>query len=255
MSTITVHQLTKTYASRFGGASCTALAGISFDVQNGEFVGVMGPSGAGKTTLLNIIATIDTPSSGCVRIGDQDVTALREPALSEFRRRSLGFMFQDFNLLDTLSIRENVALPLVLARTAADTVDSRVETAASNLGISDVLDKYPWEVSGGQRQRAAAARAIVTSPALVLADEPTGALDSRSSQGLLERMEVLNAEQGTTIMMVTHDPYVASYCRRVLFISDGKLVQELRRNDGRRSLYDGILGILASFGGDGHDIR
>ncbi len=254
MSVLTVQNLTKVYRPRFGGKPCTALNDVNFHVDDGEFVGIMGPSGAGKTTLLNIIATIDTPSSGSVTIGDDVITTLREPALSTFRREHLGFIFQDFNLLDTLTLRENIALPLVLSHTPAQDVDHRVESAAGSLGIDPLLEKYPYEVSGGERQRAAAARAIVSNPRLVLADEPTGALDSRSSGELLGRLGELNENAGTTIMLVTHDPFAASYCQRILFIKDGRFSEEIRRTDGRRSFYDRILEVLATFGGDNHDV-
>jgi putative ABC transport system ATP-binding protein len=255
VSTMTVESLTKTYVPRFGGMPVAALSDVNFCVEDGEFVGVMGPSGAGKTTLLNIIATIDTPTSGSVTIGDDVITALREPGLSTFRREHLGFIFQDFNLLDTLTLRENIALPLVLSHVSARNVDQRVDAAAESLGIHQLLEKYPYEVSGGERQRAAAARAIVGDPRLVLADEPTGALDSRSSGELLQRLGDLNKSAGTTIMLVTHDPFAASYCQRILFIKDGHLSQEIRRTDGRRSFYDHILEVLATFGGDSHDIH
>lgn len=255
MSTMTVQSLAKTYVPRFGGTPVAALAGVSFSVQDGEFVGVMGPSGAGKTTLLNIIATIDTPTSGSVTIGDDMITSLREPALSAFRREHLGFIFQDFNLLDTLTLRENVALPLALSHVNVSDIDQRVDSAAESLGIRSLLEKYPYEVSGGERQRAAAARAIVGNPRLVLADEPTGALDSRSSSELLGHLTEINEHAGTTIMLVTHDPFAASYCQRILFIKDGRLSQEIRRTDGRRSFYDRILEVLAAFGGDNHDVH
>jgi len=255
MSVLTVQNLTKVYHSRFGGKPCTALDDVTFHVEEGEFVGIMGPSGAGKTTLLNVIATIDTPSSGSVAIGDAVITTLREPALSAFRREHLGFIFQDFNLLDTLSLGENIALPLVLSHVAARDVDRRVDAAAESLGIRHLLEKYPYEVSGGERQRAAAARAIVGGPRLVLADEPTGALDSRSSGELMGRLSELNENAAATIMLVTHDAFAASYCQRILFIRDGRLSREIHRTDGRRAFYDQILEALATFGDDNHDIQ
>ncbi len=255
MSVLTVQDLTKIYRPRFGGKPCTALDDVTFHIEEGEFVGIMGPSGAGKTTLLNIIATIDTPSSGSVTIGNDVITQLREPALSAFRREHLGFIFQDFNLLDTLNLRENIALPLVLAHVSPGMVDQRVRAAAASLGIERLLEKYPYEVSGGERQRTAAARAIVGGPRMVLADEPTGALDSRSSGELLGRLSELNQNAATTIMLVTHDPFAASYCQRILFIRDGRLSQEIRRADGRRAFYDQILEVLATFGGDNHDVQ
>jgi putative ABC transport system ATP-binding protein len=255
MSVLTVQNLTKVYHPRFGGKPCTALDDVTFHMEEGEFVGIMGPSGAGKTTLLNVVATIDTPSSGSVTIGNDIITELREPALSAFRREHLGFIFQDFNLLDTLNLRENIALPLVLAHAPSGTVDQRVHAAAASLGIDRLLDKYPYEVSGGERQRTAAARAIVGGPRLVLADEPTGALDSRSSGELMGRLSELNENAAATIMLVTHDPFAASYCQRILFIRDGRLSQEIRRMDGRRAFYDQILEALATFGSDSHDVQ
>ena len=199
-----------------------ALDNISFEVNKGEFVGIMGPSGSGKTTLLNCISTIDTVTSGHIFINGKDITRLRKNELSRFRREELGFIFQDFNLLDTLTAYENIALALTILKTSPGKIDGMVKEVAKRLEILDVLQKYPYQMSGGQKQRVASARALVTNPSLVLADEPTGALDSKSSRMLLDTIEKLNRELDTTIMMVTHDAFTASYAHRILFIKDGK---------------------------------
>lgn len=223
-----------------------ALDRVSFAVAEGEFVAIMGPSGSGKSTLLNCLATIDTPSSGQIVIGGRTVTDLRGRQLSDFRRDDLGFIFQDANLLDTLTAYENIALALTIQHVSAREIDGRVREAARVLGIEDVLDKRPFQMSGGQRQRVAAARATVTRPHLVLADEPTGALDSRSAAALLESLESLNA-RGATILMVTHDAVSASYCGRVIFIKDGRLFGELRRRGADRSAFrHRIVEVVAS---------
>lgn len=248
-----VEDLAKFYGSQ--GSITKALRGISMTIARGEFVGVMGPSGSGKTTLLNLVSTIDTPTSGVVRLGGQDLTRLRRQDLARFRRERLGFIFQEFNLLDTLTLRENIGLALSIAGAPADS-DRRVAELARRLGIEDALDKFPYQVSGGQKQRAAAARAIINQPALILADEPTGNLDSRSAQMLLEAIDDLNRELGATIMLVTHDPFAASYCQRILFIKDGRLFTELSRGDGnRKQFFDQIMAVLSLLGGEGADVR
>ena len=239
----------KVYGSKHGGQPSVALSGVSFSVAEGEFVGIMGPSGAGKTTLLNAIATIDTVSGGKVFVRGREITRLKEPALSDFRRDALGFIFQDYNLLDTLSLRDNIALPLVLAHKTPEQIGKAVAAVADDLGIGDILGKYPYEVSGGQRQRAAAARAIVHKPALVLADEPTGALDSKSSKDLLVCLQRLNRTQRATILMVTHDPFAASFAGRILFIKDGALFMEIESGGDRKAFYGQILRALSSMGG------
>jgi putative ABC transport system ATP-binding protein len=232
-----------------------ALAGVSFDVAAGEYIALMGPSGSGKTTLLNCISTIDRPTSGQVFVDGQDVCALRPGQLSRFRRERLGFVFQDSNLLDTLTARENVALALTINHVSAREIPARVETVAARLEISDVLDKFPYQMSGGQKQRVAVARAIVGDPALVLADEPTGALDSKNSRRLLESFEAMNAE-GATIIMVTHDSFAASYARRVLFVKDGRLFNEIvRGSKTRKQFFDQIMDVVSFLGGEGPDVR
>ena len=250
---LSVSHLEKVYGSR--GNRTTALSDLSFDVLPGEFVGIMGASGSGKTTLLNCVSTIDAPTSGSITVDGTDVTALRGAALSRFRRERLGFIFQDCNLLDTLTGFENIALSLTILGTPAGAIDARVTEAAALLGLERVLDKYPYQMSGGEQQRVAAARAIITHPALVLADEPTGALDSKSSRLLLERLEVLNRERGATILMVTHDAFTASCCRRVVFLRDGKIFAQLERDGGdRRAFFQQIIRVVTQLGGEMEDV-
>ncbi|MDY2788386.1 MAG: ABC transporter ATP-binding protein [Atopobium sp.] len=246
---LVVSQVEKIY----GGSDTTtrALAGVNLTVQPGEMVAIMGPSGSGKSTLLNCVATIDAPTAGSVVIGGQDTSSLSQKQLAAFRRESLGFVFQDSNLLDTLTARENIALPLSIGRVHAAQIQERVTRVATMLGVTEVLDKYPHQMSGGQRQRVAAARAIVTNPTLILADEPTGALDSKNARILLECFERLNTTQQATVLMVTHDEYAASWCQRVIFIRDGKLFTELVRGDkSRREFFDRIIEVVAAIGGD-----
>ena len=245
---LSVRDVLKVYGSR--EAVTHALDDVSFDICEGEFVGVMGPSGSGKSTLLNCISTIDTVTSGSIILNGRDITQLRSRQLSKFRRDDLGFIFQDANLLDTLTGFENIALALTIKGEKADAVRTKVERTATLLGVTDVLQKYPRQMSGGQRQRVAAARAIVADPKLVLADEPTGALDSRNAAVLLETLEVLNEKLHATIMMVTHDAVAASYADRILFIKDGKLFNELRRGDNSRTdFYQRILEVQAFLSG------
>ena len=250
---LSVSHLQKVYGDR--GSHTRALDDLSFDVLPGEFVGVMGASGSGKTTLLNCVSTIDRPSSGTITVDGTDVTALRGKALSRYRRERLGFVFQDCNLLDTLTAFENIALALTILGAPAGEVEQRVRASAALLGLEKVLDKYPYQMSGGEQQRVAAARAIVGRPALVLADEPTGALDSKSAGQLLRQLDQLNREQWATILMVTHDAFTASWCRRILFIQDGVLFRELRRGDqDRRTFFAQILGVVGALGGDAADV-
>jgi len=244
-----VQNLEKVYGNK-GNVTC-ALNGVSFDVYPGEYVGVMGASGSGKTTLLNCVSTIDRATAGKILIEGRDITELRSSEVADFRCRKLGFIFQDYNLLDTLTAYENIALALTIAKTKPGEVDGKVKTVAGKLGIADVLLKYPVQMSGGQRQRVSAARAIVTDPALILADEPTGALDSKSARALLECFQSMVKELGSTILMVTHDPFSASYCDRILFIRDGKLFTELRRGeDKRKDFFDKIIDVMAVLGGE-----
>ena len=245
---LSVRDVQKVYGSR--EAITRALDDVSFDIYEGEFVGVMGPSGSGKSTLLNCISTIDAVTSGSIILNGRDITQLRSRQLSKFRRDDLGFIFQDANLLDTLTGFENIALALTIKGEKADSVRAKVDRTADLLGVADVLQKYPRQMSGGQRQRVAAARAIVADPKLVLADEPTGALDSRNAAVLLETLEVLNEKLHATIMMVTHGAVAASYADRILFIKDGKLFNELRRgDDDRTDFYQRILEVQAFLSG------
>lgn len=242
-----VRKLKKSYGTQKN--TQTVLNGIDLDINKGEFVGVMGPSGAGKSTLLNIVSTIDTATSGKIKIEGKNITNLNNKEISKFRRESLGFIFQDFNLLDTLSVKDNIALPLALARVNENTINKTVISIAKTLGIETLLDKYPYEISGGQKQRTACARAIITKPSLILADEPTGALDSKSSTDLLNAMTRLNEDQEATIMMVTHDAFAASYCKRVLFIKDGLIFKEIIRTESRKKFFKEILDVLSLMGG------
>ncbi len=231
----------------------TALQDINLEIQEGEFVGIMGPSGAGKSTLLNIFSTIDTPTAGDITIAGQHILSMNEEQLSDFRRNQLGFIFQDYNLLDTLTVKENIVLPLALSKVSAAEIEKRVNEIADTFGIRDILSKYPYHISGGQKQRTAASRAIVAHPRLILADEPTGALDSKSAASLLQSLKKLNEYHHSTILMVTHDAYAASFCKRVIFIKDGRLYQELHREDQlRKVFFDQILEVLAALGGE-HD--
>ncbi|MFL1469450.1 ABC transporter ATP-binding protein [Paraclostridium bifermentans] len=228
-----------------------AINNISFEVDKGEFVGIMGPSGSGKTTLLNCIATIDKVTTGSIKIDGKDITTLSRKNIEKFRRENLGFIFQDFNLLDTLSVYENISLALSVIGVKGKDIDIQVKQVANKLNISDILNKFPYEISGGQKQRVASARAIITNPSLILADEPTGALDSKSSRILLESISNLNETLNSTIMMVTHDAFTASYCKRILFIKDGKIFNELvRGNDSRKEFFKRILEVVTLLGGD-----
>ncbi|MCH3925101.1 MAG: ABC transporter ATP-binding protein [Atopobiaceae bacterium] len=243
-----VRDVTKTY----GGHSATthALNGINLTIAAGEFVALMGPSGSGKSTLLNCIATIDAPTSGTIMLAGTDVSRISRSRLADFRREKLGFIFQDSNLLDSLTARENISLPLTIGRVPADQILKSVEAIAKSLGVAEVLDKYPYQMSGGQRQRIACARALVTRPQLVLADEPTGALDSKNAKLLLESLDAINRAQKATVLMVTHDETAASFCRRVLFIRDGKVFTELVRGaDTRREFFEKIMQVVAVQGG------
>lgn len=233
-----------------------AIQDISFSVQEGEFVGIMGASGSGKTTLLNCISTIDTVSTGHIYLDGTDVTEINEKQIARFRRKNLGFVFQDFNLLDTLTISENIALALTINKIPAGEIDGRVRELTGKLNITDILDKYPYQVSGGQKQRCACARAMINHPKLILADEPTGALDSHASQMLLGTLESMNQQMGATIVMVTHDAFTASYTERILFLRDGAVFSELRRgNDSRKQFFEKILDVLTMMGGGTVDVR
>lgn len=245
---LSIRRLEKVFGSR--ESVTTALAGISFDVQAGEFVGIMGPSGSGKSTLLNCVSTIDAPTSGQIQVAGADITRMNRRQLARFRRDDLGFIFQDSNLLDTLNGRENIALALTVQHESPARIAAKVDAVAEQLGVSDVLRKFPHQMSGGQRQRVAAARAIVGSPKLILADEPTGALDSRSSATMLDALSSMNENLGATILMVTHDAFAASFASRILFIKDGALFNEIRRGGlSREEFYARIMEVVVFLGG------
>ena len=232
-----------------------AIDGISFNVGEGEFVGIMGASGSGKTTLLNCISTIDRVTAGKIIINNQDITKLKGNKLNKFRREELGFIFQDFNLLDTLTAYENIALALTIQKVNSHEIDKKVKEIAQKLEISEILNKYPYQISGGQKQRVASARAIITNPKMVLADEPTGALDSKSARQLLETFEHLNQKLGATILMVTHDAFTASYAERIIFIKDGKIFNELvKGEDTRKQFFEKIIEVQILLGGDLNDV-
>ena len=244
-----VEQIQKYYGNKENLTK--AIDGISFEVEEGEFIGIMGASGSGKTTLLNCISTIDHVSSGHIFLEDRDITEIKEEEIAKFRRENLGFIFQDFNLLDTLTIEENIALILTINRMPEEEIEKKTKEIARKLGISDILNKYPYQVSGGQKQRCACGSAIVHSPKLILADEPTGSLDSKSARQLLEIMEQMNRVMQTTILMVTHDPLSASYCSKILFLKDGKIFNKIEKGDSTNlEFYNEILDVLALLGGD-----
>ena len=244
---VSVKDVQKTYG-KANEKQYTALKGVTFDVQRGEFVGIMGASGSGKTTLLNILSTLDKPTAGEVKINDQEISRLKGNALADFRAQEIGFMFQDFNLLENLTAYENMALPLTLQNVTGKKVREKITTIAKTLSIDAILNKYPTELSGGQKQRVAAARALVHNPAILFGDEPTGALDSKSARELLDTMAQLNEEQRVSILLVTHDPFSASYCQRIIFIKDGQIGQELVRGDKtREAFYQEVLDTLGTF--------
>lgn len=230
MSILEVDALKKTYTTRFGGSKVEALKNVSFRVEEGEYVAIMGESGSGKTTLLNILAALDKPTGGSVRLDGQDLSKIKESEIAAFRRDNLGFVFQDFNLLDTFSLEDNIYLPLVLAGKNPNEMKERIKPIAETLGITSLLKKYPYEVSGGQKQRAAVARALITNPRLVLADEPTGALDSKATDELLGLFGKINSA-GQTVLMVTHSVKAASHAGRVLFIKDGEVFHQIYKGD------------------------
>lgn len=248
-----VKNIEKYYGNK--GNLTKAIDQISFQVEKGEFVGIMGASGSGKTTLLNCISTIDKVSSGVIKMNGKDITALKGNHLNQFRREELGFIFQDFNLLDTLTAYENIALALSIQRVSGNEIDRRVHSVSEKLGMKEILNKYPYQMSGGQKQRVACARAIITEPKLILADEPTGALDSRSARMLLESFSYLNKEMEATILMVTHDAFTASYASRILFIKDGTIFNELRKgDDDRKGFFNRIIDVVTLLGGELNDV-
>lgn len=250
-SILKVDKIEKYYGR--GSSLTKAIDNMSFVVEKGEFIAIMGASGSGKTTLLNVISTIDRVTSGHIYVGGRDITKLKGNELNKFRREELGFIFQDFNLLDTLTAYENISLALSIQNVNSKVIEAKVKKVAEELDIKDVLNKYPYQMSGGQKQRVASARAIITEPKLVLADEPTGALDSKSSKMLLEKFNYLD-NLGATILMVTHDAFTASYARRVIFIKDGKIFKELHKGDSsRKEFFDKIIDVVTLLGGDMND--
>lgn len=244
---IETKDLKKIYGSKL--MSFTALDGINLNVEKGEFLGIMGPSGAGKTTLLNLLSTVDKPTTGNIYFENKDITELKNKDLALFRREKIGFIFQDFNLLDTMTIEDNIALPLALSKVNHNEITRKVKDLSNFFGIEEQLKKYPCELSGGQKQRVAAARALITSPSVIFADEPTGALDSKSSAELLQCLSNMNEKFNTTVIMVTHDAFSASYCRRILFIKDGKIHAKLDKNEGRKEFFKRIIDMLGALGG------
>lgn len=246
---IEVNNLVKNYDT--GKVEINAVDHVSFYVDQGEFIGIMGASGSGKTTILNILSTIDTMSEGQVIYDGTDISGMNEEGLADFRQKNIGFVFQDYNLLDTLTVGENIMLPMTLNNGERGEIDDKVRELSELLRIRDILEKFPYEVSGGQKQRAACARALVNSPKLILADEPTGALDSKSSAMLLHTLQVMNEKLGATILMVTHDVFSACYCERILFLNDGKICTELKReNQNKREYLNRILDIQSQMGGE-----
>lgn len=249
-----IEHIEKYYGNK--GNLTKALDDISFEVQTGEFIAIMGASGSGKTTLLNCISAIDTVSAGHIFLSGTDITEIKEKEISRFRRENLGFIFQDFNLLDTLTISENIAMALTINKVPIEEIESRVKHMAEKLDIVPILDKFPYQVSGGQKQRCACARAIINNPKLILADEPTGALDSRSAQMLLTTIQTMNQELGATILMVTHDAFTASYAKRILFLKDGQIFTEILRGEqSRKQMFGKILDVMTLLGGDLSDVR
>ena len=247
-----VDKIEKYYGSR--SSLTKAIDNLSFEVDKGEFVAIMGASGSGKTTLLNVISTIDRVTSGHIYVGGEDITKLKGNQLNKFRREELGFIFQDFNLLDTLTAYENIALALSIQNANVSEIEEKIKKVADELDIKDILKKYPYQMSGGQKQRVASARAIITDPKLILADEPTGALDYKSAKMLLEKFNHLNEELSATILMVTHDAFTASYAQRVVFIKDGKIFKEIHKgNDSRKEFFDKIIDVVTLLGGDLND--
>lgn len=245
-----IKQVSKVYE---GKVAYRALTDINLTIEKGEFIGVMGPSGSGKTTLLNLIATIDEPTTGQILINGDDPHRLKKDKLAMFRRQKLGFVFQDFNLLHTLTVKENIVLPLTLDGRSVKEMKQKAKQIAEKLGITDIMNKRTYEISGGQSQRAAIARAMIHNPQLLLADEPTGNLDSKSSKNVMELLELINRNDQATMMLVTHDPQAASYCNRVVFIRDGKFYSEIHRGNNRQAFFQKIIDMLSLLGGDDND--
>ncbi|MEG1502942.1 MAG: ABC transporter ATP-binding protein [Enterococcus sp.] len=246
---IDVQHLTKSYGNR--NNKVNVLNDLNFSVEKGEFVGIMGPSGAGKTTLMNILSTILLPTMGSVKIAGSDITQMQESKLTDFRRENLGFIFQEFNLIDSLTVRDNIILPLTVSKLSNEEIMRRVRHLTSILKIDHILNRYPEEISVGQQQRTAAARALISQPQILFADEPTGSLDSKSATEFLNYLDEVNLHEETTVLMVTHDPYTASYCNRVLFIKDGRFFSEIVRRSSRKDFFEKVIDMQATIGGGG----
>ena len=250
MNIIKLESISKIYGADKNSKKYTALKNISFEVNQGEFIGVMGASGSGKTTLLNILGSIDKPTTGRFIMDGKDISAFSKDQLAKFRRENIGFIFQDYNLLETMTLKENIILPIALNGTEADVIEEKLVTIANDLGIMKVIDKHPYEVSGGEQQRAAACRALINNPKLILADEPTGSLDSKSGKDLLNLLTFINIEYKATILMVTHDVFAASYCQKIMFIRDGEIYNELYSSSDKKQFFDSIIDVMSILGGE-----
>ncbi|GED54182.1 ABC transporter ATP-binding protein [Brevibacillus borstelensis] len=250
MEVLKVNDLSKVYNSFKGAKEVTALHGINLSVRRGDFVGIMGPSGSGKTTLLNLLSGIDQCTSGEIFIEDKNITNLSKEEMALFRRHSVGYVFQDFNLLDSLTISENISLPLILDKIDPATINGKVQELAAFFEIEHIQNNYPYHISGGQKQRAAVARALINDPAIVFADEPTGNLDSKSSKNIMNTLKKINEERNSTVFMVSHDPFAASFCKRIIFIKDGAIKMEIASSGDRKEFFDRILEAESMIGGE-----
>ncbi len=250
MEILKVNGLTKVYASFKGAKEVSALNGLNFTVNSGEFVGIMGPSGSGKSTLLNILSGVDKGTSGNVIINNNDISGMKKDKLALFRRKNIGYIFQEFNLLDSLTVEENISLPLILDKKGQSEIENSLNDLMKYFNILDLKKKYPYNISGGQRQRVAAARALINNPSIIFADEPTGNLDSKSANHVMTTIAKMNNEKSSTVLMVTHDPFAASFCKRIIFIKDGKIKMEITSEGNRKKLFDKILEVQSIMGGD-----
>ena len=250
MQILKVENVSKIYGTKRNSNKYTALRNISFEVNQGDFIGVMGASGSGKTTLLNILGSLDKPTTGNYIMNGQNIGDLHRNQLAKHRMENIGFIFQDYNLLETMTLKENIILPLSLMGMDVKTIESKLAKLAGDLGIVPVIDKYPYEVSGGEQQRAAACRALINNPKMILADEPTGNLDSKSGKDLLNLLSYINTEYKATILMVTHDVFAASYCRKILFIRDGEIYNELYAGSDKKQFFDSIIDVMSMLGGE-----
>ena len=250
MEILNVINLTKVYSSYKGAKEVIALEGLNLNVNKGEFVGIMGPSGSGKTTLLNILSGVDKSTSGQVLISDIDISKMKKDELALFRRKSIGYIFQDFNLLDSLTLEENIGLPLILDKKNPKEIQNKVDELMKFFNIEDLKKKYPYHISGGQKQRVAGARALINDPAIIFADEPTGNLDSKSANNIMSTISKMNSDINSTVLMVTHDPFAASFCKRIVFIKDGKIKMEITSNGDRKKFFDKILEVQSVIGGE-----